>query len=270
MGLIESAVAFGARYVNAGASGAGRMLDLEWPVGVGAVGLNVQQRGGIIAGTAQNTVAGGPTTVRGLANGTDCINMVSNVATDLQIYDFGNISPIHLITGPTGNVNGAPVNNDRLVTRFLVDMALSGGAIVADNLHDFGMQIAVVTGTTGLVRKDGNQGFAMQLVDAATVNVGLRGSSLLGQNALIDTTKFHTYEFRLYSAQTNQPYVMEAYIDGLLITRLVANSAGFPVSVLSGANVGFRPLIVNFGGVLNGLLVSRVRIIQGPTLQDTL
>lgn len=260
-------VAGGGRYVAPQPAGAGRVIDLQWPhlVGDPTNQLVMARGGGAAEFTAATTQSGTPSQTIQLNGDTTTVGLNSVLAGDLQIVDFGAAFPIQprLLTSKI-------TSDDRLFYRVLIDMAMTGTAIVNDNAHDFGIQIARNTGATGLINKDVNQGVGFQIIDTTHVSALLRGAGgFLTQPlpVITDTTKLNTYEIRWSMAGNGTASVLQLYINGVPQVNIVAPF--MPTNLLTGANAGFRVQVVNFGGGLNILQVARVKMIAAPTLADT-
>jgi hypothetical protein len=253
-------------------SGAGRFLDWYYPDYASLLS------GASMAWKNRNGAAVTPTSSLG---GTAAFNLATINGVGCQLYrtfaaaDKAIQQPSQvLMFNPRTLASPIPPSGDDMgCIRFMMNICAAGGLYPADNVHDYGFGWVRSNALSGLFWADAADGMAVRILDAAHIQLGIRGpNGLILASFAYDTTQFHTCEM-VYMPPTRSAGAQFAFlIDGQrqpLPAKSTSWAAGtnLPTDQFVGSRLGFIPYIANFLGQIgdNSLCIQQGRLIAAPS-----
>lgn len=257
-------------------AGAGRIMDWIFPdpfshdanIPVQMRSRNSQGDASVGAGEVV-AVSGGGSVTWGVLNGVDCGGFNCGAGGQCSIFRFPNAGFFHVKTSKN---NILPAVDDLSAKRHITTMAMQSPPNAG---LDYGVEYTRRASTRILA--DGNDGWGILLIDAVTARFLARGpNGLVSQDfAVNDTTKLHTYEFRIVDATPTTEAQLQLLIDGNVQALAAASTnwgpgTNLPPSSNVGGIVGWQCIITPVAGNANRLNVYQQRLIQAPSLLMTL
>lgn len=248
-------------------AGAGRSFDYRWPDPF-QLAASANMRARIEGGTSPRAATSSGNGIgTATVEGADVVTLASSLTAGCYL----GFPPIH----PRTTKSAIALDQFFGAIRLVCTMCGSGTTIAGAT--DCGFQIVKpLDGTiSGLYASTWN-GFGYQLIDAATVQLVVRGpNGLVTQNVALDTTKLHTYQFDIVSATPTAEATLAWIIDGTAVPGVSAlNTSWAAGSNLPGASTsgfpkyGFLPQLWNNQRIVDTIRAYEVRVIGAPTLLD--